>query len=345
MSNTGQQTLDMISSYLQPFRDSAELSKVAAEQSYQDNSANNVSGNDSKNAKDTQTNLGPEQSKDAQDAGSTVENETDNNDSMGSAPTDDQGTVTMDVDQPVTSKGNIGAIQTQKTASEQARVSGLANAILSKLSAEPIQKQASVAPVAAPVSSMEKVAADAAAEYHESFLAGMQARQRDEADLQKSASHQLEINAQGGVSALLDKIAMEDPMAVLPPEALEGMEAPMDEAPMDAPIEAPMDEAPMAEAPIGEAPMGGEAPSDGELEEIAAALAEADVAPEDIEQAISDLQELEAAGVDPQDLAQALSEGAGEAAPVADAGGEVEKVAANCNRENVEAIKAFIFRK
>jgi hypothetical protein len=335
MSNTGQQTLDMISSYLQPFRDSAEMSKVAAEQSYQDNSANNVSGNNSKNAKDTQTNLGPEQSKDAQDAGSTVENETDNNDSMGSAPTDDQGTVTMDVDQPVTSKGNIGAIQTQKTASEQARVSGLANAILSKLSAEPIQKQASVAPVAAPVSSMEKVAAYAAVEYHESFLAGMQARQRDEADLQKSASHQLEINAQGGVSALLDKIAMEDPMAVLPPEALEGMEAPMDEAPMD---EAPMD------SPV-EAPMGDEAPSDSELEEIAAALAEADVAPEDIEQAISDLQELEAAGVDPQDLAQALSEGAGEAAPVADAGGEVEKVAANCNRENVEAIKAFIFRK
>jgi hypothetical protein len=340
MSTSGQNTLDMITSYLKPFRDSAEMEKIAAEESYQDSTANNVSGNDKKSATDTQTNLGKEQSKDAQDGGSTVENETDNNDSMGSNPTDDQGTKTMDVDQSVVGSGNIGTIQeqeisqTQKTASEQVRVSKLANAILGRLDTAPVQKTASAVVEAPVMNSLEKVAADAAEGYRQSFLAGMQARQRDEADLQKSASHRLQINAAGGVHALLDKIAMEDPMAVLPPEALEGME----EAPME---EVPMEEAPMEEAPVDE--MGAEAPSEAELEEIATVLAEADVAPEDIEQAISDLQELEAAGVDPQDLAQALSE-SGADAPVAEAGGEVEKVAANCNRDNVEAIKAFLFR-
>jgi len=196
------------------------------------------------------------------------------------------------------------------------------------------------------MSHMEKVASVAAEEYRSSYLAGLEARQRDEANLQKNASHRLQIDAAGGVSALLDKIAMEDPAAVLPPEALEGM-------PAEAPMEAPMGEAPMEGGAEG-------APSDEELEMVASQLAEAGVAPEEIEKAIADLQEMQAAGVNPEDLAQALSEmepgdEAGgmpegmpaEAAPadMAEAGGEVEKVASSGNREVIDALKAYILNK
>jgi len=354
MSKSGHDTLDLIDHYMTPMRDAAAMEKVAAESSYQDSSSNTVSGNDKKNASDTQTNLGKEQSSDAKDGGSTVEDETDNNDSMGKLPADDQGTVSMDIDEPITQNGNIGTLQTQeisqtqKTASEQTRVTGLANAILSRLDSAPaVQKQASAAPAVnvAEIEAqthMEKVASDAAEEYRQSYLAGLQARQRDEDSLQKNASHKLQIDAAGGVSALLDKIAMEDPAAILPPEALEGM-----------PAEAPMDAAPMEEAPME----GGEgAPSDEELEMVASQLAEAGVAPEEIEKAIADLQEMQAAGVNPEDLAQALSEmepgsEAGglpaEAAPaeMAEAGGEVEKVASSGNRETIDALKAYILNK
>jgi len=170
----------------------------------------------------------------------------------------------------------------------------------------PAAKPGTVAATVAPV--MPKVAADAffdkcanvaaekATEYFNGFLAGMLKRAQDEAELAnvdwaKLGVTKEALDAVGGPSGLLDKVAAEDPAAVLP----EGLVGAAPEA-----VAAP--EAGMApEAGAGAAPAGG-------TDEVADALAEAGVQPEDIDQAAQALNELFQAGVSPEEAAQAVQE-------------------------------------
>jgi hypothetical protein len=299
-------TMDAIEQYLRPFRE-----KVAMDTSFV--------------AKDKQTNLGLEQSKAAKASGSTIEDEKDNNRSMGDKPTDDQGTKTLYVDDKVT-QGNIGNIvkeeigQVQKTAAEQARITKVANSLVNTLMG--MQKQASVEKQ---YTELEKVAIQKGNDYALSFLAGFAARQRDEEGFQKNASLAPLIQQAGGIGNLLDKIAMETPEDILPVDAL--------------PPEAAAPEALPPEAAA--APAEGGAPSEAELEQISNILAESGATPEDLQEAVAIIEELKAQGATEEDLAQALSEinAEGVSAP---AEGEVQKTAAEQKRNNVNAIKSIL---
>lgn len=346
-------TLDAIKQYLQPVRD-----KVAAEESYQDSSGNTVEGNDKKTAKDSQTNLGLEQSEDAKDGGSTVEDESDNTDALQAKPEDTQGPQTLSTDDPVTSKGNIGPIvqqeitQTQKTASESARIANLANALLPELQkvANAIGSDNAQTQQGAPI---QKTAAeqsvDAAGEEFKYYYAmGMEKRAADEAQIQKTAGWEQEIAASGGVGAILDKIAMETPEAVIPPEAL----APAAPAPELGGMGGMGEEAPLGgelgmEAPVegGEEGLGGleDEISDIDIDAIAEALAAEGITAEDMAAALQDHQTMQAEGVQAPELAQALS--GEEVPPPVEGMGEVEKIATETNRETVQQIRNFILRE
>jgi hypothetical protein len=334
-------TLDMIREYMKPVRD-----KVAAVESYQDNPQNTVESNDKKVAKDSQTNIGLEQSEDAKDGGSTIEDETGNTDALQAKPEDTQGPQTLSTDDPVTDKGNIGPIvqqeitQQQKTASETARITNLANAILPELQkvANAIGSKNAANPQTIQKTAAEQAVDTAGEEFKYYYALGMQKRAADEAELEKSASvkWQKEIEALGGVGAVLDKIAMETPEAVIPPEAL---------APAAPDMGGMGEEAPLGGEPGGEAvdPELAEEISEADINMIAEALAAEGITAEDMENALSDATSMSDAGVQAPELAQALS--GEEVPPPTEDMGEVEKVAAVQNRQTVEQIRNFIFRE
>jgi hypothetical protein len=183
---------------------------------------------------------------------------------------------------------------------------------------------------AAQFDKIASVAQNAASTYYEGFILGMLKRAQDEAHLRQAGlpSHVLE--KVGGVEGLLDKVAMEDPMAVLPEEAMGADPA-------------------AAAAPAG--PMGG---GGEDLDAIAGELDAAGVAPEDLEAAIADIQELQAAGVPEEEIIQALgeleAEGGGapaeaapeEAAAAAAPEAPVEEKEASVRRARVDQIKAYL---
>jgi Rad3-related DNA helicase len=331
MAQNPEDTLDVISGFLQPMRD-----KQAAEESYQDSSANNVEGNDKKNATDKQTNLGLEMSEDAKDGGSTVEDESDNNDALQAKPEDTQGPQTLSTDDPVTSKGNVGPIvhqeisQKQKTASESVRIAKLANAILPHLQKVAAELDGTEGEQQEKVASMQKTATDlavdaAAEEFAHWFRVGLEKRASDRYNLEASGNDR-ELEALGGADALLNKVAMDNPAAILPPEALApgaGEEALAGE---EAPIEGGLEEE----------------ISEGDLDAIAELLAAEGITPEDMELAFQDHQEMSDAGVEAPELAQALSDE--EPAAPAEGMGEVEKEAAEHNAQVIQEIRNFIYR-
>jgi hypothetical protein len=169
----------------------------------------------------------------------------------------------------------------------------------------------------------------------------------------------------GGIEGLLDKVAQENPEAILPEGIAPGM--PVEEGAPPMPEAAP--EAPMPEAAPEAAPeMGGEEEiGEEELDQLADALDQAGVTPEDLEQAFQDIQALQEAGVQPDELAQAIEEmgaeeegaalggeeevapePAGEVeAPVeepAEAPAEEEKVASEEQSRRIDMIKEFLKR-
>jgi hypothetical protein len=186
---------------------------------------------------------------------------------------------------------------------------------------------------AAQFNKIAAVAQNAAQDYYEGFILGMLKRAQDEADLRAANLPPAVLQKVGGIEGLLDKVAMADPMAVLPEEAMGG-----------APEEAPMEEAPMEG--------GGE-----DLDAIAGELDAAGVTPEDLEAAMADVAALQEAGVAPEEIAAALTElegeGGGEAAPAmeapeapaeggAEAPAEEEKVASGLSRARVNWVKAYL---
>jgi len=323
-----QQSVDMISEFLGPIRAQAQKEAEAA----------SFSGSTS------QTTLGNEQSQAAKDSGSTAPDEKKNSEADAQQAADTQGTQTLTIDDKVREKGNIGPVSETEINQEQkmARASRLGNEILHQLEAsldkratrdsddDDVNKTPDALPAAIPNSAdaeegkeateeeyvmhhLAKTASDAAQEFYEGYLSGMIKRAQDEIEVETSVPASV-LEKAGGVRSLLDKVAMETPEAVLP----EGVELPP---------EALVDGAAPEEG-IPEEGIEGGGVDEADLEAIGAQLEEAGVTPEELQQAIEDVQALQEAGVTPEDLAAALGgeEGGGEIpealAPPADAAPE-----------------------
>jgi len=212
-----------------------------------------------------------------------------------------------------------GELREEQTVQQKvARTVRLGNAILTKL-AEEMSKNAPQAPARAPAkqapaTASQKTASDEffqkcaqhaaakAQEFFESYLHGMMKRAEDEGELAeidwaKLGVTKQALDAAGGPSGLLDKVAAEDPAAILPPELT--VPPPGPEAGMSGDAGGAMG------APDGAA---GAAPGGVDANAIADALAEAGVSDADIDQAASALADLFQSGVSPQEAAQAVSE-------------------------------------
>lgn len=363
-------TLAIVDSFLRGVESQGALEKTAEES--QMDKAENTPANQSKakggEGKTEQTNLGKELSQDAKDSGSTIDSTPANSDADDKKPVDDQGNKRLTVDDKVTEKGNIGPIRHQETTQEKtARAIRLGNAILQKIAEESEDKEKKEEHEAGESEDKEKkeekeatdtffdkcaeISAAAAADFFESHLSGMLKRASDEADLKnadfaKIGVDQATLARMGGIPGLLDKVADDNPMAVMP----EGMVGDASGGP--APEAAPGPEAP-APAEGGEGGPG--------LDEVAQALSDAGVAPQDIDEAAQQVNELFQAGVSPEEAAQAINElmaeegggegGEGGAAPE---GGEIpeappvpeapmeptEKTAAE--RQRLETIKSYL---
>jgi len=283
----------------------------------------------------SQNNLGTEQTQAAVDSASNVNSVSSNSEADGDRFPDTQGTQTLTTDDPVKGKGNIGPTRTQEITQEQktARAQRMGASILEVLhkeasaaapgqaggSAQPAAQQAAPAPAtpaaalpndadglpaggdktaaqAAQFSPFEKQAAEQAAyaaqEYFEGFYKGLIKRAYDEREVAQSNIPAQYLDMVGGVSGLLDKVAMEFPEAVLP----EGEELP-DGGGLEA----------LGGAPEGAPEMGLEGGGDP-ADELAAALEEAGVTPEELAEAIEDVSALQEAGIEPEQLAGAMEE-------------------------------------
>lgn len=332
-----QHGLDLINEFLTPVRAQAEkeaaMAKSADDGSFKDTAAANPEKQaDPKSAATSQNNLGQEQSQAAKDSGSTAPDEAPNNEANAKQMADTQGPQTLDTDQPVTSSGNIGPRRSQEITQEQktARANRLGDAILQQIGfskqattapdgqpggtvTEPVKTQTPVAqPAAIPMDADESseggdktasaentvlnklaaVAAENAQTYYEGYLSGLIKRAQDEHELSQVGIDQAVLAQAGGISGLLDKVAMETPEAVLP----EGVDLGGAAMPEEAGLPGGMP----AEGLSGMSPEAGP-------EELAAALDEAGVTPEELEQALQDITALQEAGVSPEDLAAAIS--------------------------------------
>lgn len=372
MSKDVQSSLNLINEFLAPVRD--RMAKEAAADnsvSFKDTTENQIEKMEEPVTPATeQETIGNEQSEAAKDSNSNVEEVAPNSETDGEDFADDQGPQTLGTDNKVTDEGNMDAVRQQKIDQEQtlgktatleqkeARATQLSNAILTV-----IQKQASEDEVngdAAPEGTMatnytsavakdgtdgdggdltaglaenkeaseedilfaqlDKVASEAASDYHQGYLYGLLKRAQDEMEVSSANIDPAVLEKVGGVSGLLDKVATETPEAILPAEEL--------------PIEG------AEEMPEYPAEGGEEVPA--ELEEVAAALEEAGVTPEELEQAFSDVQALQEAGVSPEELGQALTEMGGEELPVEGGVEELPKEASAVNRQRIDSIKAYL---
>ena len=329
-AKTAGSALDQIDAFLSQV--SADYQKQAAE-SQKDKPENTPSEQSKPKSGDVSTSqrgLGKEQTADAEDSGSTVAKVSPNSDDGG--PSSKQpGDGKADQPQlwaPGESSGNAQAQRHQETVQEKtARTIRLGNAILTKLAEAEAKKPAAPSVAATVTLKGEKVgvdkkekkgagaekqaadtflekcaavAAERANQYYQSFLAGMVKRAQDEAELanvdwEKLGVSKEALDAVGGTSGLLDKIAAEDPVAIM-----EGMGAPPPEAGGAMP--------PMGGAELGGAPGGAPAGGGQDMGAVADALAEAGVEPQDIDQAAQALNELFQSGVSPEEAAQAVSE-------------------------------------
>jgi hypothetical protein len=368
--------LNVIDEFLTPMRD--RMTKEAAADnsvSFKDTDPNKIENQEKpsggpNDGNTSYTSLGSEQTGDANDGGSNVGGIADNTDSDGKSPVDDQGPKTLDTDEKVVDKGNLGARRSQEITQEQkmARATGLANRIVESISSTLAQKQAAEEAqsqgqmqyaddthskpktsdsgefgdefasnmasdyekeASAALQKCASIAQVKAEEFYEACMLGMLKRAQDEAELANSGLDPRLIEAAGGVGAILDKVAMEYPEAVMPEEVMAAGGA---EGGMELP-------------PEGGAPEAGPEGGAEGLDELAAALEEAGVTPEELEEAFADVQALQEAGVTPDELSAALEESVGGAAPEAEAEAIApeEKLASdNLFRQRVEAVKYFL---
>jgi len=307
MSNRSiQDSLSLINTFLEPVR--AQAQKEASFKDTKD--ATPQEQMKEKDPAESQTNLGVEQTQAANDSGSTVSSAPDNKEGAGNTFAETQGTQTLTTDDPVEQKGNIGPVKKTEINSEQkvARAENLGNAILEVLfKAASESAEAPVESVKAPTAldKMAAQAAEAAQEYYEGYLYGMHKRAKDQQDLQAAcAENKIDpalIEKAGGISGILDKVAMEFPEAILPEEAA----------------------LPAAAAEMEDGAAVEEEGGDATIDALADALDEAGVTADELAQAVEDVQALQEAGISPDELAEVMSEvleesGDEAAAPIAE---------------------------
>jgi hypothetical protein len=222
-------------------------------------------------------------------------------------------------------------VVTENLVEKAARAERLGNAILNTISAVIDKEAAANTPKNRAFQKIAAESAAAAQEYYEAHLAGRLQRMEDEAELRKANLPKEVLQKVGGISGLLDKIAMEDPAAVMPPGmAMDG--APVGDIPAEDISEEELDalaeeltaagmtpedlEAMLGEEAAGmeAAPLAGEGEGvagpeeEAMIDDLAAQLDEAGVTPEDLVAAFEDIEALQEAGVTPEELAQAVEE-------------------------------------
>lgn len=364
MATSVRDTMAIISEYLGEVGMSKEAAAPTAPDAEQPGAASamdrtSIKGlqSESNKMRGNQSAAGKEQTAEAKASGSNVDEVATNSDEDKDAPHAKDAPKTLDSDETLQGNSDVlGTVKKQEInmAQKMARAEKLANSILGVIEESmnaqyEAQKQAAEQPaLTEEEQEFQKLAEQAAIhaqDCFESHLLGALTRRRDELALSNSKLDPRVLQKVGGVAGLLDKVAAEDIGAVLP----EGFELPPEA--MDAAAgggEAMGEE--MPEEAMGE---GGEegGVGEGELEEIAAALDEAGVTPEDLESALTDIQALQEAGVSPEELAQAIEElgaeeaGGGEEMPaeeVEEAPEEEEKIASEMYQNRVNLIKDFL---
>ena len=306
-AKTAGSALDQIDAFLSQVTGEYEKHAAESQKDKPENTSTEQAKPKAGDGSTSQRSLGKEQTDAAEASGSTIAKVSPNSDDGG--PSSKQpGDGKSDQPQqssPGESSGNAQAARHEATVQEKiGRTIRLGNAILNKLAAaqpqapapKPAAKPAAAAPQGASKEGadafIQKCAAIAEAkaiEYRDGYLYGMLKRAQDEAELANVDWAKLGVtkeamDAVGGTSGLLDKIADEDPDSVMP-EELAGAGGPPPEA---------------AAAP---AEGGGDS-----LDQAADALAAAGVQPQDIDQAAQALNELFQSGVTPEEAAQAVKE-------------------------------------
>ncbi|HUW11875.1 MAG TPA: hypothetical protein VM537_19265 [Anaerolineae bacterium] len=165
---------------------------------------------------------------------------------------------------------------------------------------------------------IQKTAAIMAQDYYVGVQQGLLKRAQDEAEVSMAlAQNNIDpalIEKAGGVSGILDKVAMEYPEAVMPEGMMDG------EMGGEMGGEMPPGMPPMPPEMGGEmGEMGGEGEVD--LAQIAQALAEAGVDPQALQEALADVSQLQEGGIQPDALSGAISEVGAGGDPTAEAGG------------------------
>jgi hypothetical protein len=345
MEKSAKEMTDLIDSFLQPVKAQAE--KEAADQgtSFKDTAAATPANQSkSETLSTSQNNLGVEQQAEANNGDVNITDDSlTNKDSDGVSPVDNQGPKTLDTDQPVQSEGNLGSVRKQEITQEQKQANEtvrLGNTVLNfflkqameegedcdgcgKATCECSDKEASESNGVALFDKLAHEAALAGAnDYYHSFIAGMEKRARDEYELASLSADDWAnmgiseemLKQAGGIAGLLDKLAMEDPVGVLPEEAM----------PEEALPEAGLEGA------------GEEIPGGGEADMLPDELAAAGVEPGDLDEAAAEIAQLQEAGLSDEEILQAIDELAAEEADVP----VEEKIASQFNRERIEIAKA-----
>lgn len=244
--------------------------------------------------------------------GSVAENK-DSDVQPAQVPEKTDGPDQMSADEPVTGSGQMGSINHQDTSMDQKvaamhRGIGLISNYLGKYASKVEE-----APEAAPAkeaaeegdelfAEIEKIASEQAENYKSALISGMLLRIQDHLNIKEamdngalSKEQAQQIEELGGIEGFLDKVAMENPEAILPPEIED-----TDEGGDDMPEEGGEDL-----GGEGEEGLEGADLSEEDLAAIEQMLAEAGVTEEDLAASIGDVQSLAEAGASPEEAAEA----------------------------------------
>jgi hypothetical protein len=223
-------------------------------------------------------------------------------------------------------------VETSNMEQKQARAERLGNSIIRELQGrsaaqrqlqqQPAKGQDKEAADKEAADMLDKEAQEQAGLFYHYYKAGRLQRAQDEMEMKEANLDPKVLEAHGGASALLDKIAMEDPAAVLPEELLGevGGEVPMEGA--------------------------GDPEAEAAMEEIGQMLEANGVTPEELDQIMQQLVALKENGFEDEEIMAALEEMAMEeeaAAPMEEAVPELagKEAAEQIFRTNVDKLKNY----
>jgi hypothetical protein len=213
-------------------------------------------------------------------------------------------------------------VETSNMEQKQARAERLGNSIIRELQGRSTAQHPAQVQYKEAADMLDKEAQEQAGLFYHYYKAGRLQRAQDEMEMKEANLDPNVLAAHGGASALLDKIAMEDPAAVLPEELLDevGGEVPMEGA--------------------------GDPEAEAAMEEIGQMLEANGVTPEELDQIMQQLVALKENGFEDEEIMAALEEMAMEeeaAAPMEEAAPELagKEAAEQIFRTNVNKLKNY----